>query len=208
MTPTKSLLDLTAADLMSRDVVTIHRRTSLRTAAHLLRRTGLTWAPVVDEQGRCVGMLSTLDILRWVERDGPGAEPQPIRTCPYQTQGRLLTDEEGVICTLAEGSCPLQAMLPMTAGRHTARCMAPHDLLADWQQVLEDAPADEAGNYMTANIVIVRPDAHWTDLARMTTDSHIHRVVVADEFGRPVGIVSAADVRAAAAREEADLEGP
>jgi CBS domain-containing protein len=62
----KSILDLTAADLMSRDVVMIPRAMSLRTAAHLLSRAHVSGAPVVDSDGVCVGVLSATDFMRWV----------------------------------------------------------------------------------------------------------------------------------------------
>ena len=63
---TKPFLALTAADLMSTDVVMIPRAMSLRAAAHLLSETKVTGAPVVDETGRCVGVLSATDFMHWV----------------------------------------------------------------------------------------------------------------------------------------------
>ena len=202
LTMEKPFLNLTAEDLMSRDVLTLPQAMSLRTAAHLLWRDRISGAPVVDAEGRCVGVLSTTDLLRWAGEDGPGAEPRPIRTCPYQTQGRLLNGQEAVICTRAEGECPLQVMQPTTGGRHTAVCRMPHDVLSDWQQVIEDAPAGEVGAYMTSDVVTVEPGALLTDLARMMLDAHIHRVIVTDAEGRPVGVVTSTDVLAAVASAE------
>jgi CBS-domain-containing membrane protein len=66
-TLTRPLIDMTAGDLMSRDVVTIPRHMSLHAAAHLLNHARISGAPVVDEQGRCVGMLTSSDLMRWVE---------------------------------------------------------------------------------------------------------------------------------------------
>lgn len=63
---TNPLLGLTAADLMSRDVVILPRRMSLRNAAHLLSESDVSGAPVVDETGECVGVVSTTDFMRWV----------------------------------------------------------------------------------------------------------------------------------------------
>ena len=64
----------------------------------------------------------------WLEAEGElrriAAEvPKPV--CPYQVKGPLLTGEEGVICTLGEGSCPMQTLVPTTGGRHTALCALP-----------------------------------------------------------------------------------
>ena len=64
---TKPFLSLTANDLMSRDVILIPQDMSLRSAAHLLSQSHITGAPVVDGQGRCIGVVSATDFLRWAE---------------------------------------------------------------------------------------------------------------------------------------------
>jgi CBS domain-containing protein len=66
----KTFVDRTARDLMSRDVITIPRRMSLRAAAHRLAEAGVSGAPVTDESGRCVGVLSKTDLIRFLDR-GP-----------------------------------------------------------------------------------------------------------------------------------------
>lgn len=76
-TLTRPLADLTAGDLMSRDVVTIPHRMSLCAAAHLLNHARISGAPVVDEQGRCVGVLTASDLMKWVEK-GERAAPRPV----------------------------------------------------------------------------------------------------------------------------------
>jgi CBS-domain-containing membrane protein len=66
MTAQKPLSTLTAADLMSRDVVTIPRAMSLHGAAHLLSQAQVSGAPVVDDLGRCIGVVSTTDFMQWM----------------------------------------------------------------------------------------------------------------------------------------------
>jgi CBS domain-containing protein len=65
-TTTKPLPSLTAADLMSRDVITIPRAMSLRAAGHLLSEAQISGAPVVDEMGECIGVLSAIDFMHWI----------------------------------------------------------------------------------------------------------------------------------------------
>jgi CBS domain-containing protein len=69
MTQSKPLLSLCAADIMSDHVVMVPREMSLQGAARMLTRAGVTGAPVVDEFGRCIGVLSTTDFMHWVEKD-------------------------------------------------------------------------------------------------------------------------------------------
>jgi len=66
----KSLLALTAADLMMSPVVTIPEGTSLRDAARLLSRSNITGAPVVDPAGRCIGVLSSSDFVTRAGAEG------------------------------------------------------------------------------------------------------------------------------------------
>lgn len=65
----KPFLDLTAADLMSTPVRTIPQGMSLREAAHLLTRDSISGAPVVDADGRCIGVLSASDFITWAGKD-------------------------------------------------------------------------------------------------------------------------------------------
>jgi CBS domain-containing protein len=197
---TKTLLDLTASELMARDVVLLPEHISLRDAARLLRRARVSGAPVVDEQGRCVGVLSAADFIRWAEQEGCGTEQVPFSDCPFQVKGRLLTGGEAVICTLAEGNCPLQVVLPATGGRHTARCLLPSSRFSDRQPVIEDLPSDSVRRYMTASVVTGSPQTPLPELARMMIAAHIHRILVVDEGHRPLGVVSSTDLLAVLAK--------
>jgi CBS domain-containing membrane protein len=74
----KPLVALTAADLMSSPVVTIPREMPLPEADQLLVREQLSGAPVVDGQGRCVGVLSSTDFVRWAEARAGVATPRRV----------------------------------------------------------------------------------------------------------------------------------
>jgi len=65
----KPLFDLTAADVMSRDVRTIHHTLSLPHAAHLLIHDQISGVPVVDDHGCCIGVLSAMDFVRSFQKE-------------------------------------------------------------------------------------------------------------------------------------------
>ncbi|GIW82704.1 MAG: CBS domain-containing protein [Gemmatales bacterium] len=65
------LLDKTAADLMTEELVVLKEQTSLQEAGRILLRQKVSGAPVVDEEGRCVGVLSASDFVRWLEKETP-----------------------------------------------------------------------------------------------------------------------------------------
>lgn len=152
----RPLITLTAADIMSRDVIAIPREMSLQRAARLLSNTQVSGAPVVDEQRRCIGVLSATDFMRWAGEE--------------QHEQRLLGEED-------------------------SRCFC-----SAWSIVeVEELPADEVGDYMTADPVMVVAGTRIGKLARHMIDAHIHRIVVVDAQQRPIGIVSATDILAAVA---------
>ena len=65
-------LEMIAADLMTTPVRTIPQEMSLREAAHLFLRDRISGAPVVDADGRCIGVLSSSDFVTWAGKDGNG----------------------------------------------------------------------------------------------------------------------------------------
>ena len=73
---TKPFLKLTAADLMSKPIVTIRCDMLLRDAGHLLIKQAISGAPVVDADGNCVGVLSAADFIAPAEPRGEAGQTQ------------------------------------------------------------------------------------------------------------------------------------
>jgi len=94
------LLQLTAEDLMSRYVLVIPQHMSLRSAAHLLAQGRVSGAPVVDAEGRCVGVLSSADLVHWMDRGKEAArrtgEGQSCVCCDWQLDGLKDVPEDEV----------------------------------------------------------------------------------------------------------------
>jgi CBS domain-containing protein len=67
---------LTAGDVMRRAAVVVPHRMSVVAAARLLREQQVCAAPVTDTPGRCVGVLSAADVLRWTADGGPAGEEE------------------------------------------------------------------------------------------------------------------------------------
>jgi CBS domain-containing protein len=51
------------SDVMTRGAVSVQPETRLRELAHLLNDRGISGVPVVDEEGRCIGVISETDLL-------------------------------------------------------------------------------------------------------------------------------------------------
>lgn len=154
----KPLFRLTAADLMSREVLALPRVLPIQDAVRALSRSRVGEAPVVDERGQCVGIFSVSDCSRRVQSGNRIARtPPPVPGC---------------VCSEWEVVEP------------------------DWDAF----PADAVSQYMTPDPVMVQPAIPLGELAQMMVDAHIHRLIVAKDDRRPIGIVSNTDVLAAVAR--------
>lgn len=158
MTTPKSFAMLTAGDLMTRDLVLVPHEMSIRGAAKLLLSAGVSGAPVIDADGRCIGVLSSTDFVRRArEKDDSSSRPPADPGCFH----------------------------------------------ASWQMIdVEELPSDRVSTYMNEDPATVGSHEGITDLARKMVDAHIHRLVVVDPQGRPIGVVSSTDVLAAVARAE------
>jgi CBS domain-containing protein len=61
---------------------------------------------------------------------------------------------------------------------------------------------EEVRDWMTPDPVTSPPTVSVSELARAMIDAHVHRVIIAEEDGRPIGIVSSTDILAAVAYAE------
>src|SRR5690242_5274842 len=205
-TPTQRILDLTACDLMTHPVLTIPQEMPLREAAGLLLRNRYGGAPVVDQQGRCVGVLSSTVFMRIAsqrEDASPTSPPHPVNRPPPSPP----TGPDGSEVTgpaLPPGVGPNQIEEPLPTGKEEFAAPAQSNgFCTDWQVVdVEKLPAEEVRLYMTADPVTVLPGTSIRILARMIRDAHMHRVIVVDGEHRPMGIVTASDIMDALADAE------
>ena len=60
----KNPLEMTAGDCMTAPCVTIHESASIVDCAHVLKENRIRRVPVVDDEGRCCGIVSQADIAR------------------------------------------------------------------------------------------------------------------------------------------------
>ena len=65
-------LPRTAADLMMPMAIALSDRATIAHAAALMAEEGIHHLPIVDVEGRLIGVVSTMDIVRWLARtEGP-----------------------------------------------------------------------------------------------------------------------------------------
>jgi CBS domain-containing protein len=192
---------------MSRDIVTLLADLSLTDAGRRLAAANVRGAPVVDETGRCVGVISVTDVARWAA-GLPASSARAPRTCSYWEHGKGASGQDVAVCKLAPGACAMQRRQPGLGGELLNTCAQPRGVcVGEWQVLESEKVIGIVREYMTPDPVTALADAPIGKLARMMIDASVHRVIVVDAAGRPVGIVSCTDLLAAVARTATGIEG-
>lgn len=76
------LKSLSVHDIMAREVVSVSANQTVAEAAAVLHQHDVAWAPVVDEHGKCVGVLSASDLIK---KEGVCTEPLAMSEHTLQT---------------------------------------------------------------------------------------------------------------------------
>ncbi len=133
---------LTAKDIMTRDVITIHYSASIRELSRLLAENKITGIPVIDDDKRLVGMISMRDLIREEVRM-LGASPE------YQAlvmEAFLLALDSCALCTECPGDraeCkhprtarPTSEAMGVDVFTTVRQCGYPIEVLSDYGQAM------------------------------------------------------------------------
>src|SRR6266571_603091 len=131
-------------DVMTREVTTVAPATPVKEIARQIAQNRVSALPVVDSEGRVVGVVSEADLLL--------------------KEGRI---EAG------------HSSLFEPAGRRAERAKA---------------AGFTAAELMTAPALTVAPEAPLAEAARLMRERGVKRLIVVDERGNLVGIISRGDV--------------
>lgn len=156
---------ITAADLMSPDVLTVPEDMPVRELAGFLIDHEITGAPVVDAEGRLTGVVSVVDIADMAAGEEEDDEAQP----PADEGGRIGFFARAFRDALSAGE---REELDVFSG--------------DDGEIL-------VGEIMNPDVYSVPEDASVSEVASMLLNHHVHRVLVIEE-GRVVGIITTSDL--------------
>lgn len=213
----------TAADVMTREVVTVPPDLSVLETARLMAQRRLKRLPVVDAAGHLLGMVSRVDLLRTVAQGYPAPEQQPSLGHP----ARLVAD----VMRRDVPTVSLQASLPEVIDAIVSTRLNRAVVVDEQQRVvglvtdaelvrrLGEQPGIVTRLMRRAAAVPFLPDVNVTDL--MITDvvttrpevtievamrdmlAHKHKILpVVDAEGRLLGIADRFDLLQAIARPD------
>jgi CBS domain-containing protein len=175
---------LKVRDIMKVEVLTVTSDTPVRRLARLLTDEEISGVPVVDSDGRPLGVVSATDVVRLAAND----TDVRVRATRARTEGRL-PDPDGE----EQEADPHGFFLPEDAPFAAERLLG---------QIPEsEFDAADVRDIMTPVSFTVGPDADITDLAEFLVRGRIHRALVVDAE-KLVGIVTSGDVLRAVAQGE------
>lgn len=157
---------ITAADVMNPRVLTVREDMTVRELAHFLVDHEISGAPVVDEDGKLVGVVSVTDITLALTEDGNDGDDEE--------DGEEEDDADD---------------LPGDFFRHEWTQGLSREEVAELQ--LEDAI--EVREIMTPEVHTVPEEMPIPDVAELMIGTHIHRLLVTREE-KVVGILSTSDL--------------
>lgn len=146
------LLSLKVRDAMSNKVVHISAHESMEAAASDMVKHSISGAPVIDEQGACVGVLSAFDFVRREAR-----QRQDPEELDYAKHGVVRGDRDA----------------PLELGE------------------VNDALVS---SNMSKGVQAISAETPLITAAREMCATHVHRLPVLNENGRPEGLISSLDI--------------
>lgn len=171
---------LRARDVMTRWVTTLRTSDALREAARVLREAQISGAPVVNDAGRPVGVLSATDIVIFErEKDSAAAKK---RHPPHRPQ------------KIGDGRRRNSSSLNRENPWHKED---------EWERIevtgldLDRIPTATVEEYMSPRVLSVNEDVTLLAVARKMCEHHMHRLIVVDGEDRLLGIISTMDILAA-----------
>ena len=214
--------ELTAGQFMSTPVVTVRDTATLGQAAAEMSTRELKRLPVVGPQGRLVGWISRVDILRAILHQRPAGDRQPEPISAGGTIAELMyrdvpnvsadTELEGILLALEQNrrrravvvDADQRVLGIITDGDLLRRSQkeAQPSLLARLGALLTGQPlpaalalpdmGQTAAELMTTPAMTISLDDSLTDALQLMLDQGIKRLPVVDGQGRLVGLLGRA----------------
>ena len=194
---TKNTEDLRVADLMSSDIITCSGDADLGAVAAILARRGVHAVFVLDDEGAPSGVVTDFDLLagEWLADDS-----ESLQTMRAITAAELMNspvEAIGTNASAAEAAARMRRLhlsrLLVTDERGSAvGVISVSDLVAPLGRTVSDRRL--VRDVMSHAIVTCPPGASLEAASRAMTERRSRSIVVIDEGGRTVGVITGNDL--------------
>lgn len=207
---------LLARDIMTSPVVTINVKTNVADALAQMVKRDIKRLPVVDDDGRLMGIVSRIDVLRAIARAAAVTRTLPeLPQGLYHTAGDVMYREAPVVdpdtplpeVLEAMVATPLRRVVVVDAQRKVLGIVLDRDMVALYAKMekpgvlrsliaflspsRETSPGLEgtARDVMQTQVFTVSPDASLADVVAFMVDKRAKRLVVVDSENRLLGMI-------------------
>lgn len=202
-----------AHQIMTSPVLTVREDEELGHVVQKLMEQGLKRLPVVDADGRLVGVVSRLDILRAVAGNGAGQQERTPTPKPGRTIGEVMSRNIPIVHVNDDLTDVLQTMLKADIKRVIVldEQEKPIGIITDGDVVARVSPVVRRGvlqslaarilgtdlrrgqatarELMSESVLSATADTTLVDAISLMLQAGRKRLVVVDEQGYPTGIV-------------------
>lgn len=200
---------LTVADVMTKPAITIQIGESLGAAAARMAKHNIKRLPVVDEDGKLVGVVSRVDILRQVLATEVRSKKYPPPAGSLRTVQQVMFSEIPVVALDADLAMIIAAMVEAGLRRvvvvddegHPVGLISDSDVVSRIQpqerrsalSALRGGPAPTsrvtARELMSPGVLTADPDTPIIEAAQQMLAQQRKWLVVVDQEGRTLGLV-------------------
>jgi CBS-domain-containing membrane protein len=207
----------TAGDVMSRQIVAVGPADSLDRAAHLMVERQVKRLPVMDSDGRLIGIVTRLDVLRAIGEGYPvPAGPEPRRPAELRTILDLMRTDviavpaEAQLGEVVDAVCAssLNRAVVVDAGRLVLGVVSDADILARLDPgeatgllsaLMRRGRASTSVRITAAELMHSPPvtalaEMPIPDAARLMVETRMKVLPITDPTGRLLGMVDRADL--------------
>jgi CBS domain-containing protein len=193
----KAFEDLLVADLMSSEIITCSRDADLATVAATLARRGVHAVFVLGDRGDPAGVVSDFDLLagEWLGDDSEG-----LRAMRTITAGELMTSPVEAI----RSDAPAEEAAARMRELHLSRLLVSDEhgsavgviSVSDLVAPLGRPSVQRrcVGDVMSHGIVTCPPDSTLHAACRAMIERRSRSIVVVDEHGHAVGVLTGTDL--------------
>ncbi|MGE0708911.1 MAG: HPP family protein [Planctomycetota bacterium] len=176
-----------ARDVMSQNVITVTPETPVEELIGLIRASHFTAVPVVDAEGRAIGLVAETDILRAL--------------------AYILVPPQSGEFAVPPGGFEAASPRDKSATVRLLRAAQRKDLTREVASVMQGLLKRTVHDLMTPVVISCRPDAPLSEVCETLVWKEVHRVVVTDDENRVVGLISSLDLARRFGEELQKIEG-
>lgn len=180
---------LTVESAMTKRIITVHEDDTTREIATTFDKNHINGAPVVDDMGKMVGIVSESDLIKAAARSADAEKKAEKIDAKFKPRSDIQGSQTGSMITPGG----MLELLRYKLG--SSRNVEKDDIESG------SFRGDRAQDIMLRDVVTIGPDESLKKAVQIIKRKGINRLPVVNKDGEPIGMITRADVIKALAKE-------